>query len=526
MKYRLEVNGQRREVDVAPDTPLLWVLRDELGLSGTKYGCGVAQCGACTVHVAGRATRSCVMPIAARRQSPGDHHRGRRGYRGGGGPGELGGAAGAPVRLLPDRPDHDRDRAARAPGQAGRRRHRRRPGRQHLPLRHLPADPPGGTRSGEQGGEVSEMPTTTASISVLDRRQLLKGGLTVGAGLVIGLRLPRGAEARMAAAGTELVPDSFVGFAPNAFVRIAPDDTVTVLSKHIEFGQGTYTGLATILAEELDADWSTVRVESAPADVTRYANLAFGVQGTGGSTAMANSWEQMRRAGATARAMLVAAAAAEWEVASYRDRGERRCGEPSGIGSRGALWRAGRARRRPRAAGRGRAQGSGAVQVDRPRAAAAGRRAGQVAWRSALHLRHPAAQDAHRRPGAAAAVRWHGALGGRRGGAQGARRGRRGHRAAGGRRSGRGVLGGQEGPRRPGRRVGRGRRRDARQRRAGGRVPGAARSARGGVPQRRRRRDGTGRRREDGDGGLRVPLSGARADGAARLRHPGDRRWL
>jgi isoquinoline 1-oxidoreductase alpha subunit len=65
MKFRLDVNGQRRDVDVAPDTPLLWVLRDELGLSGTKYSCGVAQCGACTVHVAGRATRSCVMPIAA-----------------------------------------------------------------------------------------------------------------------------------------------------------------------------------------------------------------------------------------------------------------------------------------------------------------------------------------------------------------------------------------------------------------------------------------------------------------------------
>ena len=65
MKYRLEVNGEKREVDVAPDTPLLWVLRDDLGLVGTKYSCGVAQCGACTVHVAGRATRSCVMPVAA-----------------------------------------------------------------------------------------------------------------------------------------------------------------------------------------------------------------------------------------------------------------------------------------------------------------------------------------------------------------------------------------------------------------------------------------------------------------------------
>jgi isoquinoline 1-oxidoreductase beta subunit len=150
------------------------------------------------------------------------------------------------------------------------------------------------------------MPTTTPSLPTLDRRQLLKGGLTVGAGLVIGLRLPRAAEARAMAAGAELVP--------NAFLRIAADDTVTVLSKHIEFGQGTYTGLATVLAEELDADWATVRVVAAPADASRYANLAFGVQGTGGSTAMANSWDQMRRAGATGRAMLVAAAAAAWEV--------------------------------------------------------------------------------------------------------------------------------------------------------------------------------------------------------------------
>jgi isoquinoline 1-oxidoreductase beta subunit len=80
-------------------------------------------------------------------------------------------------------------------------------------------------------------------------------------------------------------------------------------------GQGTYTGLATIVAEELDADWSRVRVESAPADAKRYNNLFWGTaQGTGGSNAMANSWEQLRKAGASARAMLVAAAARQWNV--------------------------------------------------------------------------------------------------------------------------------------------------------------------------------------------------------------------
>jgi isoquinoline 1-oxidoreductase beta subunit len=103
--------------------------------------------------------------------------------------------------------------------------------------------------------------------------------------------------------------------APNAFVRIGADNSVTVISKHIEMGQGTYTGLATILAEELDADWSQVRVEGAPADAKLYNNLKWGpMQGTGGSSAVANSYDQLRKAGAAARAMLVAAAADTWHV--------------------------------------------------------------------------------------------------------------------------------------------------------------------------------------------------------------------
>ncbi len=64
-KYTLSINGKPMKVDVSEDTPLLWVLRDHLGLLGTKYGCGIAQCGACTVHVNGEATRSCVLPISA-----------------------------------------------------------------------------------------------------------------------------------------------------------------------------------------------------------------------------------------------------------------------------------------------------------------------------------------------------------------------------------------------------------------------------------------------------------------------------
>ena len=74
----LKINGTSQEVDVEPDMPLLWVLRDEVGLKGTKFGCGAALCGACTVHVEGRATRSCSVPVSAVGGQDGDDHRGPR----------------------------------------------------------------------------------------------------------------------------------------------------------------------------------------------------------------------------------------------------------------------------------------------------------------------------------------------------------------------------------------------------------------------------------------------------------------
>ncbi|MBY0254035.1 MAG: xanthine dehydrogenase family protein molybdopterin-binding subunit, partial [Methylobacterium organophilum] len=102
---------------------------------------------------------------------------------------------------------------------------------------------------------------------------------------------------------------------PNAFVRIGADDTVTVVIKHLDMGQGNTTGLATILADELGADWAKVRTEFAPADAALYNNTLMGpIQGTGGSTAVANSWFQLRKAGAAAREMLTAEAAFRWKV--------------------------------------------------------------------------------------------------------------------------------------------------------------------------------------------------------------------
>lgn len=125
-------------------------------------------------------------------------------------------------------------------------------------------------------------------------------------GLVLGLALPL---ASRAAAAPQAGP-----WTPNAFVRVAPDNLVTVIIKHVEFGQGPATGLATLVADEMDADWKQIRVEMAPANDPLYKNLFFGTMGTGGSSAIANSFEQMRTAGAQARAMLVAAAAKRWGV--------------------------------------------------------------------------------------------------------------------------------------------------------------------------------------------------------------------
>src|SRR6266481_3933076 len=153
------------------------------------------------------------------------------------------------------------------------------------------------------------VPMLARRLPRLSRRDLLKSSAAVGGALVIATYLPSFALAEEAPAKPKLVP------MPNAFIRIAPDDTVTVIVKHLDKGQGVTTGLSTIVAEELDADWPQMRAEFAPANAALYNNLAFGpIQGTGGSSSVANSWMQLRLAAAAARAMLVAAAAEEWQV--------------------------------------------------------------------------------------------------------------------------------------------------------------------------------------------------------------------
>jgi isoquinoline 1-oxidoreductase beta subunit len=147
-----------------------------------------------------------------------------------------------------------------------------------------------------------------AQPSALSRRDFLKSAGTLSAGLVVAFCMPAAARRAFAQQGMGAAMTS-----PNAFVRIAPDNTVTILLKHSEMGQGVWTSLPMVVADELDCDWSKVHVEHAPA-APAYAHTAFGMQMTGGSTSTWESFGQLRQAGATARALLVAAAAQKWSV--------------------------------------------------------------------------------------------------------------------------------------------------------------------------------------------------------------------
>ena len=137
----------------------------------------------------------------------------------------------------------------------------------------------------------------------LDRRAFLKLAGAAGGGLVLAFYVGDGAGA------LANVNAGDAGFIPNAFLRIAPDGTIVIYSKGPEIGQGVKTSFPMIVAEELDADWSKVRVEQAAVNPA-----VFGRQSAGGSRSIPMAWDQLRRAGATGRAMLVAAAAKEWDV--------------------------------------------------------------------------------------------------------------------------------------------------------------------------------------------------------------------
>lgn len=142
--------------------------------------------------------------------------------------------------------------------------------------------------------------TTSAS-----RRQFLKTSALAGGGLLLGFHIPAFGKLPGITAATD--------FIPNAFIRIGTDGIITVIVNHSEMGQGSYTALPMMLADELDADWNNVRFESAPVEAV-YNHPAFGMMATGGSTSTWVEWDRFRKAGATARQMLIEAAAQTWNV--------------------------------------------------------------------------------------------------------------------------------------------------------------------------------------------------------------------
>src|SRR6266550_3649042 len=144
--------------------------------------------------------------------------------------------------------------------------------------------------------------------TLTSRRDFVRVSAMAGSGLLLGIHLPDGSVIARAIGTVAATP-----FVPSAWLRIDTDGIITVMVNKTEMGQGVSTSLPTIVAEELDADWSKVRFENAPADAA-YNDPAFPLQITGGSLSVGNSWKTFRTAGAAAREMLIGAAAAKWGV--------------------------------------------------------------------------------------------------------------------------------------------------------------------------------------------------------------------
>jgi isoquinoline 1-oxidoreductase beta subunit len=152
--------------------------------------------------------------------------------------------------------------------------------------------------------ELSSSGRDRSASASLSRRGFLQAGAAAGGGLLLSLSLPPGMRE------SEAAPE----FVPNAFIRIGGEGQVVLTMPYVEMGQGTYTSIPMLIAEELGVDLKQVRLEHAPPNEKLYANPLLGVQATGNSNAIRGAWQPLRKAGATARTMLVAAAAKRWDV--------------------------------------------------------------------------------------------------------------------------------------------------------------------------------------------------------------------
>src|SRR5437660_6887377 len=206
------------------------------------------------------------------------------------------------MRLLPVRDDHGGGGAAQGQAQADRCRHRRQR-HQHLPLRHLPAGARGNPR--RCGGRVRREAVMNC-VPKIDRRSFVVSAAAVGGGLVLGLELPFG--------GPQVIRAQDGSPEVNAWVVIRPDDTVVIRVARSEMGQGTLTGLAQLVAEELECDWSKVSYEFPTPGQNVARKRVWGDFFTAGSRGIRESNDFVRKGGAVAREMLIQAAANEWKV--------------------------------------------------------------------------------------------------------------------------------------------------------------------------------------------------------------------
>ncbi|MBI5589117.1 MAG: molybdopterin-dependent oxidoreductase [Deltaproteobacteria bacterium] len=273
-EIKLDVNRKEYKVAAQVDTPLLWVIREQLHLTGTKYGCGIGRCGACTVLVDGKAVRSCLTSVS-----------------------KVAGKEITTIEGLSDDGNHPIQRA------------------------WIEADVPqcGYCHSGQimsAAALVAEHPDPTdeeidlamsGNICRCGTYQRIRGAVH----LASGMKAEEGQVVITRATNVDTEGGARISL--NPFIRIGPDESVTIIVNHSEMGQGVYTALPMLVAEELECDWTKISVEAAPVDPA-YDHTQFGFQLTGGSTSVASEWERLRRAGAGAREKLIAAAAGQWKV--------------------------------------------------------------------------------------------------------------------------------------------------------------------------------------------------------------------
>lgn len=271
---KLHVNSQKYQVAVQEDTPLLWVIREQLHLTGTKYGCGIGRCGACTVLIDGQAVRSCITPVSKMEEKEittieglapnGDH----------------------PIQLAwieEDVPQCGYCHSGQIMSSAA------------LLAKH--PKPTDGDIDGAMSGNICRCGTYQRIRNALHR--------------ISGVKQRGDQRVPTVLTGVDLAGENAISL--NPFIRINFDESITLIVNHCEMGQGVYTALPMLIAEELECAWESIRVEAATVDPA-YDHTQFGMQLTGGSSSIASEWERLRRAGAAAREMLLAAAAEKWAV--------------------------------------------------------------------------------------------------------------------------------------------------------------------------------------------------------------------